>query len=34
MRILWFVAGLLAGVVVETLVIMYLLCLSAVGGAV
>ena len=31
MRFLWFTAGFLLGVVVETLAILYLICLSAVG---
>lgn len=33
MRFLWFAAGLLTGFVVETLMLLYLLCLSAVGAA-
>jgi|ADurb_Oil_01_Slu_FD_contig_21_2911304_length_216_multi_2_in_0_out_0_1 hypothetical protein len=31
MRCLWFITGFLTGVVVETLAILYLICLSAVG---
>ena len=32
MRCLWFITGFLTGVVVETLAILYLLCLSAAGA--
>jgi hypothetical protein len=34
MKYLWFITGFLTGVVVETLAILYLLCLSAMGGVV
>ena len=32
MKYLWFITGFLTGVVVETLAILYLICLSAVGA--
>jgi len=32
MKYLWFITGFLTGVVAETLAILYLICLSAVGA--